>query len=137
MIRVLPAAGEAGENDRGSTAATQIQAPPPAANASPKLSFGPHKVLMQDVKGMKIWGFELKKVDKIGIGGAGGGGMSIGCKMWLKRGCKVARGTVLLEPTTCNVLGGKIDGSDKAWREGREQRLRVEVLRDREAGMEE
>lgn len=136
VIRVLPPAGEGGENDRGSTAATQIQAPP-VNNAIPKISVGPHKVLLQDVKGMRIWGFEFKKVDKIGIGGLGGGGMSIGCKMWLKRGCRVARGMVLLEPSTCSVLGGKIEGLDKSWREGREQRLREEVERQRDAGMEE
>lgn len=84
---------------------------------------------------MKIWGFELKRVDRIGILGGGGQGMgiSIGCKIWLKKGCKVARGMVLLEPGGCVVLGGKIEGLDKVWREGREQRLREEVQRDRPA----
>ncbi|KAE8448264.1 hypothetical protein EG329_009695 [Mollisiaceae sp. DMI_Dod_QoI] len=131
VIRVLPPA-EAGENDRGSTAATQA-----LGTQAPNLaqSKGPHKLLLQDVKGMKIWGFELKRVDRIGILGGGGQGMgiSIGCKMWLKKGCKVARGMVLLEPGGCVVLGGKIEGLDKVWREGREQRLREEVQRDRPA----
>lgn len=146
VIRLLPSSTETnldgGGVDRGSTAATQIQAPQNQNETMRnKGSAGPNKILLQDMNGMKIWGFELKRVNAIGIsssvggaGAGGNGGMSIGCKIWLKKGCKVARGLVLLEPGSCVVVGGKIEGLDKAWREGREQRLREEVMRDRADG---
>ncbi|CZR57603.1 uncharacterized protein PAC_07492 [Phialocephala subalpina] len=135
VIRVLPQVENA-EHDRGSTAATQVQAPTRTPHPTQSISRGPHKLLLQDFKGNKIWAFELKPVPKIGIGGGtgGGGGISIGCKIWLKKGCKVARGMVMLEPGSCMILGGKIEGLDKSWREGREQRLREEVERERADG---
>ena len=37
---------------------------------------------------------------------------------------------VLLEPGGTVVLGGRIEGLDKVWREGREQRLRDQVKRE-------
>ncbi|KUJ14819.1 uncharacterized protein LY89DRAFT_563204, partial [Mollisia scopiformis] len=116
IIRVLPPA--AGEHDRGSTAATQHIAPPPPPTGPSNPTLGPHKVLLQDMKGTKIWGFEFTRI--IGLGGA-----SIGCKMWLRKGCRVARGMVLLEPGSCGVVGGKIEGLDRGWREGKEGRLRA------------
>ena len=82
---------------------------------------------MQDCKGNSVYGFELKKVEKIAYPPV----MSIGCKVLLRKGCKIARGMVLLEPGMVVVLGGKIDGLDKGWREGREQRLRETVERER------
>ncbi|KAF8866286.1 hypothetical protein BDZ45DRAFT_720404 [Acephala macrosclerotiorum] len=130
VIRVLPQ-NEGNEHDRGSTAATQAPALARSQAQTQTISHGPHKLLLQDVKGNKIWAFELKKVPKIGIGA---GGISIGCKLWLKKGCQVARGTVMLEPQTCMIMGGKIEGLDKSWREGREQRLREEVERERADG---
>jgi RecQ-mediated genome instability protein 1 len=87
---------------------------------------GPFKLLMQDFNGQRVYGFELKKVDKVGYPPV----MGIGCKVLLKRGSQVARGMVLLEPGATVVLGGRIDGLDKAWREGREQRLRDEVKKE-------
>lgn len=127
IIRVVPV------DDAGpSSAATQVQPNTQAQvqnqNAAPK---GPFKLLLQDHKGVKIYGFELKKVDKIGPPPI----MSIGCKLVLRKGAKVARGMVLLEPACVRVLGGKIEGLDKGWREGREQRLRraVEDERDGDA----
>jgi RecQ-mediated genome instability protein 1 len=82
------------------------------------------------MKGTKVYGFELKRVEKLGYPP----GMSLGCKVMLKRGCKVARGMVLLEPGCVVVLGGKIEALDKAWREGREERLREAVKKDEEGG---
>ncbi|PMD16644.1 hypothetical protein NA56DRAFT_307102 [Hyaloscypha hepaticicola] len=87
---------------------------------------GPFKLLLQDCKGMRVYGFELKRVEKIGYPP----GMGIGCKVLLRRGSVVARGMVLLEPERTTVLGGRIEGLDKAWREGREQRLREQVERE-------
>lgn len=91
-------------------------------------SNGPFKLCMQDMKGTKVYGFELKRVEKIGYPPM----MHIGCKIVLKKGCKVARGMVLLEPGSVVVLGGKIEGLDKHWREGREDALRNLVGQVRE-----
>ena len=135
MIRVaaLPADGEV-----SSTASTQTQAA--GANAQgtgAKLSNGPFKLLLQDMRGQKVYGFELRRVEKVEYPPT----MSIGCKFMLKKGAKVARGVVLLEPGVCVVLGGRIEGLDKEWREGREKRLRDAVKeetrdgdRDRDGG---
>lgn len=121
VVRVAPADGD---GEAPSTAATQA----PDVNLLPKfVSSGPFKLLLEDFKGQRIYGFELKRVDKIGMPGGGNGAMSIGCKVLLKKGAKVARGMVLLEPASTVVLGGKIEEKDKAWREGREKNLREAV----------
>ena len=52
--------------------------------------------------------------------------MSMGCKMVL-RNVVVARGVVLLEPGTTTVLGGKIEGLHKAWKEGRKAELKAAI----------
>ena len=76
---------------------------------------------------MTVRGFELKRVEKIAYPGSGLGAMSIGSKILLRKGSKAARGMMLLEPATTVVFGGKIEGLDKKWREGREQSLRQAV----------
>jgi len=124
VIRVLPTP----DAENGSTASTQAIGTPAGSNAW--VSRGPFKVLLQDMKGQKVYGFELKRVEKLGYPP----GMSLGCKVMLKKGCKVARGMVLLEPSCVVVLGGKIEALDKAWREGREERLREAVTKDEEGG---
>ncbi|KAL2072463.1 hypothetical protein VTL71DRAFT_11806 [Oculimacula yallundae] len=126
IIRVVPAVEEG-----PSSASTQFPATQNQQNASgDKASKGPFKLLMQDCKGTAVWGFELRKVEKIGMPPV----MGIGCKILLRRGAKVARGIVLLEPGKVLVFGGKIEGEDKAWREGREARLRREVVEERGDG---
>ncbi|KAI3325691.1 hypothetical protein HD806DRAFT_521208 [Xylariaceae sp. AK1471] len=84
-----------------------------------------HRLVLQDCKGQKLYGLELKRIDRIGIGT-----LNIGEKIILKRGTIVARGTLLLEPTTCTILGGKIEAWQKAWVEGRLARLREDVGAD-------
>lgn len=116
VIRVLPTPPE------DSTQATQF--PPTAATPAAQQRYsGPFKILLQDCKGQKVYGFELKRVEKLCYPP----GMNIGCKVMLKKGVKVARGMVLLEPDFVTVLGGKIEAVDKAWKEGRENRLREAV----------
>jgi RecQ-mediated genome instability protein 1 len=123
IIRVVPSE----ENQQPSSAATQAIGTQTAGNAGQGGKEGPYKLLMQDCKGNRVYGFELTKVAGIGYPP----GMRIGCKILLKRGSQVARGMVLLEPERTVVLGGKIEELDKAWREGWEQRLREQV--DKEA----
>ena len=72
---------------------------------------------------MKIYGFEVSKVEGVGMG------MSIGAKMVL-RDAVVARGVVLLERGCVEVLGGKIENWDKEWRAGRKERLKERVKRE-------
>ena len=122
VIRVLPVPAD---GEVSSTAATQVT----GGNTQIRQAkaTGPFKLLLQDFKGVRVYAFELKRVEKLGSPDSGGETMSIGCKILLKRGTKVARGLVLLEPTTTVVLGGKIEGLDKGWREGREKSLREAV----------
>ena len=81
---------------------------------------GPHKLLLQDSRGEKMYGIELKSMEGVGLG------MSIGSKIIL-RGVTVARAVVLLEPRTAVLLGGKIEGLHKQWREGRKDELRKAI----------
>lgn len=90
------------------------------SDSTSKLEKGPFKLILQDCKGIKIWAFELSKIEKIGFPPA----INIGCKIWLKKGCKIGRGMLLLEPATVVVIGGKMEAKDKAWKEGRSKRLK-------------
>lgn len=87
-------------------------------NASnPRSPAGPHKLLLQDIKGNKVYGFELESVD--GIGPA----LAIGAKVVL-RDVVVARGVILLTPRGVEVLGGKVEVWDKKWKEERKKVLK-------------
>lgn len=125
IIRVVASAPE---DDLGSTAGTQFAGGAVAAGSSQGNSKGPFKVLLQDWKGNKVYGFEMRRTEKIGYPPH----MNIGCKVLLKKGTKVARGMVLLEPGCASVLGGRVEVLDKAWVEGREDRLRERVKREAE-----
>ncbi|KAK4231996.1 RecQ mediated genome instability protein Rmi1 [Podospora fimiseda] len=107
--------------DRGQTQATQAQtqAAQQQQQQQQQNTKATHKLLLQDVKGQKVYGLELHKVDSIGVDT-----ISIGGKVLLKRGTKVCRGVVMLEPGFTVVLGGKVGVWDKSWREGRLERLK-------------
>lgn len=108
VVRVLPA------EDGGDAAAAADVSSTDGWQAS---SAGPHKLLLQDAKGTKVYGFEVKGVQGVGIG------MAIGAKLVL-RDVTVARGVVLLEPRCVDVLGGKVDAWDRKWREERKKLLK-------------
>lgn len=103
IIRVVP--GEQEEDD---------------SNASSIKSHGPHKLLLQDAKGARIYGFEVSPVEGIDLN------LSIGTKLLLKN-MTIARGVILLDPNNTQILGGKIDVWDKAWRAGRKEALKAKV----------
>lgn len=63
-----------------------------------------HRLVLQDCKAQTVYGLELTRIPKIAVGT-----LNIGEKILLKKGSVVARGAVLLEPSTCLLLGGKID----------------------------
>ncbi|KAH9826377.1 DUF1767, partial [Teratosphaeria destructans] len=80
-------------------------------------SSGPHKLLLQDVAGTRVFAMELFDIHGVNVN------MPIGTKLVLQN-FLVARGVILLEPRTVEVLGGKVDAWDKTWREERKQALK-------------
>jgi RecQ-mediated genome instability protein 1 len=84
------------------------------------LKGGPHKLLLEDWKGQRVYGMEIVGVPKVDLG------MSIGTKILLK-GVTVARGMVLLEPATTVVLGGKIDALHEMWIKNRKKILKEAI----------
>lgn len=90
------------------------------AATSHEKSSGPHKLLLQDAKGTKVYAFELVTVNGINVT------MPIGTKLVL-RNSAVARGVVLLEPRCVEILGGKVDAWEKKWREERKAVLKAKA----------
>ncbi|KAL7898346.1 hypothetical protein HDV63DRAFT_26804 [Trichoderma sp. SZMC 28014] len=126
VIRV--AAPEDGDNeaDASSTAQTQASRPAAAAASTTGGANAVHRLVLQDRQGKRVFAVELRRINGIGIGKT-----HIGEKMLLKAGAVVARGTVLLTPETCTLLGGKIDAWHETWMEGRLARLKESVGADR------
>ncbi|KAL8376031.1 hypothetical protein RB595_007239 [Gaeumannomyces hyphopodioides] len=89
-------------------------APAPAADKN-----ATHRLVLQDCRGQKLFGLELRRVERLGVGRT-----NIGEKILLRAGTAVARGTVLLEPDKCVVLGGKVEAWHKSWVDGRLARLK-------------
>ncbi|KJZ76760.1 hypothetical protein HIM_03637 [Hirsutella minnesotensis 3608] len=85
-----------------------------------------HRLVLQDCRGTRIYAVELRRIDRIGVGKT-----SVGEKMLLRAGTVVARGTVLLTPETCVLLGGRVETWHEAWVQGRLQRLKDAVGSDR------
>ena len=81
---------------------------------------GPHKLLLQDTRGTRVHGIELRSVNGVTLG------MSIGSKMTL-RNFTVARGVILMEPATTILLGGKIEALHKDWKENRKTALKAAI----------
>ncbi|KAM0327246.1 hypothetical protein ACHAQA_006381 [Verticillium albo-atrum] len=128
----LPAASASEDGDDLGDAATQpggvggrgASAAPAAAggrgNVAPRNAT--HRLVLQDCRGQNVYAMELARIDRIGVGIT-----AIGEKMVIKSGTIVARGTLLLTPENCVVLGGKIEAWQKPWVEGRLKRLRENV----------
>lgn len=104
----------------GETEATGLGAGTDAEVAAGSVGGGPWKLLVQDAAGTRVYAFEMQSVEGIG------GETAIGAKMVL-RNVMVARGMVMLEARGVACLGGKIEEMDKAWREGRKERLKSVV----------
>ncbi|KAL8805614.1 MAG: hypothetical protein Q9182_001879 [Xanthomendoza sp. 2 TL-2023] len=81
---------------------------------------GPHKLTLQDARGNCVYGIELTGIKGVELG------MSIGCKMVVKNAV-VARGVVLMDPGNTTILGGKIEGLHKAWKENRKAELKAAI----------
>jgi RecQ-mediated genome instability protein 1 len=88
----------------------------PSAAPTPIHSRGPFKLLLQDAKGVKIYAFDLRGIEGLNTN------MTIGVKLLLKN-VDVRRAVVMLEPGGVQILGGKLEALDQAWKEGRKGRL--------------
>ena len=90
-----------------------------------KTTSGPHKLLLQDSRGTTVSAFELESISKIGIGmhENEATGTAIGAKILLKPSAVVRRGVVMLRVVDCVVLGGKVEGWEKSWRDKWRARL--------------
>lgn len=105
IIRVVP--GEAGGAEGSGAEAERMG------------SAGPHKLLLQDVKGVRVYAFELQLVDGLDK-------IDIGAKMVL-RDIEVSRGVLLLQPGAVQILGGKLEALHEAWKKGLKERLKSTI----------
>ncbi|KAF2399990.1 hypothetical protein EJ06DRAFT_477970 [Trichodelitschia bisporula] len=83
---------------------------------------GPHKLTLQDARGMCVYGVEVEGIEGVGMG------MAMGVKMVLKD-IVVARGVILLDPRGAAMLGGRMEGLHKVWKEDLKERLKGETQR--------
>jgi RecQ-mediated genome instability protein 1 len=122
IIRTVTRDPGGGDNE----AVTNSSAAASGSNAgTAPASNGPHRLVLEDAKGVRVVAIELKKVEGISIDK-----LSIGAKLLVKNAI-VARGMMLLEPACVTLLGGKIESLDKEWKEQRKSRL-LEKLGERE-----
>ncbi|KKP07731.1 hypothetical protein THAR02_00120 [Trichoderma harzianum] len=117
---------ENGEADGSSSSVGQTQASRAGNATASGGANAVHRLVLQDGRGKKVFAVELKRISGIGIGKT-----HIGEKILLRAGAVVARGTILLTPENCTLLGGKIEAWHEAWMEGRLARLRESVGADR------
>lgn len=107
------------QGGRSATSAAATVTPAAGRNAT-------HRLVLQDCRGTRVYAVELKRIDQIGVGKT-----NMGEKMVLKSGTAIARGTVLLKPESCVLIGGKIDSWHEAWSKGRLERLKQAAGADR------
>ncbi|KAK6528975.1 hypothetical protein TWF694_004200 [Orbilia ellipsospora] len=81
---------------------------------------GPHKLLLEDAKGTRFYGIEVKAIKDISIG------MNIGSKIVLKDVTAI-RGVLMLEPGNTTLVGGKVEELHKKWREERKGKLKAAI----------
>lgn len=105
------------DGDDSSSAVRETAAAPDPTGAAVRNAT--HRLLLQDCRGQKVYGFELVHIPEIAVGV-----LPIGAKILLKKGTVVARGSILLEPKTCQMLGGKVEAWQRSWLDGRLARLR-------------
>ena len=104
---------ERGESTKGREIIRSVPVEDEAINSR---SWGPFKLLLQDVEGKTTFAFVLKPIEGVSLN------MNIGIKMLLKNFI-VARGVTLLEPHNVEFLGGKIEAQQRVWRDDRKARL--------------
>ncbi|KAL4796934.1 hypothetical protein BDV19DRAFT_67599 [Aspergillus venezuelensis] len=114
IIRTVNVGDEEPNNETNSRTTANANA---NAGASANESSGPHRLIVQDAKGTRAVGIEISHVKGIAINS-----LPIGAKLLLHN-ATVARGMILLTPGSIEVLGGKIEAMNQAWKVGRKERL--------------
>lgn len=111
-------ARERGETTKGREIIRVIEPENDGSNqpSAPSQSKGPFKLLLQDAKGLQIYALDLGGIDGLNTN------MSMGAKLLL-RDAEVRRAVVMLEPGNVQLLGGRLEALDKAWKKGRKDRL--------------
>lgn len=110
-------AQERGETTKGREIVRVVETETEGPAVTPALqSKGPFKLLLQDSKGARVYALDLSGIDGISTN------MSMGNKLLL-RNVQVRRAVVMLEPPNVQVLGGKLDALDGAWKRARKGRL--------------
>lgn len=99
-----------------------------ARNVASAAANAVHRLVVQDRAGKRIYAVELKRMQRVGVGKT-----NIGEKIMLKAGTVVARGTVLLTPESCVLLGGRVEAWHEKWTKERMKRLKDTVGSDRPA----
>ncbi|KAF3005172.1 hypothetical protein E8E13_010630 [Curvularia kusanoi] len=79
-------------------------------------SRGPFKLLLQDANGAQIYALDLRGIEGLNTN------MNMGVKLLL-RNIEVRRAVLMLESANVQILGGKLETLDKAWKDGRKDRL--------------
>ncbi|RCI11560.1 hypothetical protein L249_7565 [Ophiocordyceps polyrhachis-furcata BCC 54312] len=99
--------------------ADEAQQQRPAANEpSRRHDNATHRLVLQDCRGTRVYAVELRRLPRIGVRST-----AVGEKILLRAGTVVARGTVLLAPESCLLLGGRVDAWHDVWASSRLQRL--------------
>ncbi|KAK7192874.1 hypothetical protein DPSP01_013171 [Paraphaeosphaeria sporulosa] len=109
-------AKERGETTKGREIVRVVEDENDGTVAPTVHSRGPFKLLLQDAKGAKIYAIDLRGIQGVNTD------MPMGAKLLL-RNTDVRRAVAMLEPANVQILGGKMDALDRAWREGRKERL--------------
>ena len=109
---------EAEDRDR----ATQSARDAPAPEARKAGGNATHRVTFMDRAGTRLYGLELVRMPRLGVGAT-----KIGEKVVAKKGAVIARGTLLLDPATCVFLGGYVEGEEEKWVAGRLKALKEVV----------
>ncbi|PVH96791.1 RecQ mediated genome instability protein-like protein Rmi1 [Periconia macrospinosa] len=110
-------AQERGETTKGREIIRVVETETEGPAITPALqSRGPFKLLLQDAKGAQAYALDLSGIDGISTN------MSMGSKLLL-RTIQVRRAVVMLEPSNVQLLGGKLDALDSAWKRARKDRL--------------
>jgi RecQ-mediated genome instability protein 1 len=110
-------AKERGETTKGREIVRVVENENDGTTVAPAVqSKGPFKLLLQDAKGVKVYALDLRGIEGVNTS------MTLGAKLVL-RNVDVRRAVAMLEPSGVQVLGGKLEALDKAWKDGRKERL--------------
>jgi RecQ-mediated genome instability protein 1 len=110
-------AKERGETTKGREIVRVVEDNNDGGTVAPAVhSRGPFKLLLQDAKGAKIYAIDLRGIQGVNAD------MAMGSKLLLQN-TDVRRAVAMLEPANVHILGGRLDALDKAWRDGRKERL--------------